>query len=87
MEQAFCFEATTTEPTTSELDYSNPEAHQAVSSVVYLVIFGAIHHTLHGLEKFSVQIVRRISQYKPACHGFPYRLAGRGVVAIAFLWN
>ena len=80
MEQAFCFEATTAKSASFVLDYSNSEAYQVVPSAVYLIIFGAIRHSLHGLEKFSVQIIRRISPYRFACHGLPCGLAGRNIV-------
>jgi len=82
MEQAFCFEATTAKSASSELDYSNSEAYQVVPSVVYLVIFGAVHHSLHGLEKFSDRIIHGIFQYRFARYGLSCKLAGRSIVAI-----
>jgi len=49
---------------------------------MHLIIFGANYHTLHGFEKFSVQIICRIPQCRFTRHGIPSRLGNRTFMEI-----
>lgn len=66
------------------MDYSKSKAHQVVPSAMHLIIFGANYYTLHGLEKFSVQIICRIPQCRFTCHGISARLGKRTIMETVY---